>query len=297
MSTISEVSRTKAWALHLLGPLFLCGSGCSGNSTMDEPSSLICDQQELGELYKRRIEPLLADDRPKSCNECHLSGVDLGSFVRGDACQTMACLVEKDLVDLNGPEESTILQWIARATPGSELITEEVIQAEFDGFLEWIQWSSSCGGEVCPSFDNPCEGGASQLDCAATEDHEGKPPFIDPGDCSALTREAVFREKVFAWRGRCSSCHFAGSNMPMNEAPIWIAAGPCNQASLETMRTVIAEYVDLENPAQSLLLTKPLVEELGGVGHGGGPKFHDLEDAAYVDFLYWITREQECKGD
>jgi hypothetical protein len=277
----------------LIGLLLGWGAAC----VREEPQQ-VCTQEELGGLYARRIEPLLAEDRPKSCNECHLSGIDLSLFVRGDACRTMACMTEQGLVDLERPEDSKILQWIDRANPSSPLITESVIQEEYDGFLEWIRWSQGCGGEVCGQIEDPCAGGSGQLDCAMAEDHDEGEPFVDPGDCSDLTREAVFREKVFAWRGRCSPCHYEGAEVPPTiMAPVWIAAGPCNQASLTTMRTVLArDYIDLEQPDQSLLLLKPLAEGLGGVEHGGGDKFHTKDDSAYVDFLYWITREQGCQA-
>jgi hypothetical protein len=282
---------TRRHVFALVCPLFV-GAGCP-----PEQSPPVCTQEELGSLYSRRIEPLLAEDRPKSCNECHLSGIDLSLFVRGDACATMACMAEKGLVDLERPEDSTILRWIERADPASELITEEVIQEEYDGFLEWIRWSSSCGGEVCGQVANPCDGGGTQLDCATSEKDDGE-PFVDPGDCSDLTRETVFREKVFRWRGRCSSCHYEGADVaPTVTSPRWISAGPCDQASLETMRTVLREdYVDLAQPDQSLLLLKPLAESLGGVEHGGGDKFHALDEEAYVDILYWITREADCQS-
>ena len=99
----------------ILGALLLCSANCT-----PQDAQLMCTQEELGELYKRRIEPLLAEDRPKSCNECHLSGIDLSLFSRGDACHTMACLSEQGLVDLERPEESKILEWVARwSTTGS----------------------------------------------------------------------------------------------------------------------------------------------------------------------------------
>ena len=81
-------------------------------------------------------------------------------------------------------------------------------------------------------------------------------------------------------------------------APRWISSGPCNQASLETMRTVLSrDYINIDDPAQSLLLLKPLAEDLGGVEHGGGDKFHAFDDPAYVDILYWITRERDCADE
>lgn len=282
---------TRRHVFALVCPL-LVGAGCP-----PEQSPQVCTQEELGSLYTRRIEPLLAEDRPKSCNECHLSGIDLSLFIRGDACTTMACMAEKGLVDLERPEDSTILRWIERADPASPLITEEVVQEEYDGFLEWIRWSKSCGGAVCGKVEDPCGGPGAQLDCAMSEKDDGE-PFVDPGDCSDLTREAVFREKVYRWRGRCSPCHFEGAEVPATVVPPrWISTGPCNQASLETMRTVFRNgYVDLARPDQSLLLLKPLAKSLDGVEHGGGDKFHTLDDEAYVDMLDWVTREADCQA-
>jgi hypothetical protein len=61
------------------------------------------------------------------------------------------------------------------------------------------------------------------------------------------------------------------------------------------MRNVLERgLVDLENPAASLLVLKPLSEENGGVMHGGHAKFADVGDPAYVDFLSWIEREAAC---
>lgn len=47
-------------------------------------------------------------------------------------------------------------------------------------------------------------------------------------------------------------------------------------------------------PPASLLLQKPLAESAGGVVHGGGDKFADVNDPAYIDFLAWIQREAAC---
>ncbi|UCE90147.1 MAG: hypothetical protein JSW10_04840 [Pseudomonadota bacterium] len=46
--------------------------------------------------------------------------------------------------------------------------------------------------------------------------------------------------------------------------------------------------VDLTNPAQSKLLTKPLDEGAGGESHGGGAIFADTTDAGYIALLNWI---------
>jgi hypothetical protein len=66
--------------------------------------------------------------------------------------------------------------------------------------------------------------------------------------------------------------------------------------------------VDMNNPAASTVLTKPIAEgstaesSLGwvtGVWHGGGPKFHtdgDREDA-FFDFGSWIEQYEDCAGE
>ena len=116
--------------------------------------------------------------------------------------------------------------------------------------------------------------------------------FEDPGDCSPVTREALFRHRVYSWRDRCFPCHFDSSKF---EAPKWIATGSCELASLTTMHNVMERgLVDLDDPAASLLLLKPLAESAGGVVHGGHDKFVDALDPAYVDFLSWIEREAAC---
>lgn len=238
------------------------------------------------ELFEKRIAPLLATDRPKTCNTCHLSGVDLGLFVQATPCQSMACLVDRGLVALDDPPASVVLQWISRADPASPLIDQDVIDEEYAAFLGWIEATAACG--LCYEGDAPC-GEPSQVVC---DDDPDPDAYDDPGDCAPLTRETLFRHKVYAWRDRCYPCHFDNKD---HEAPKWVATGPCELASLATMRNVLdGGLVDLDDPAASLLLLKPLAESAGGVMHGGDDKFHDLNDPAYLDFKAWIEREAAC---
>jgi hypothetical protein len=237
---------------------------------------------ESDALFAQRIAPLLATDRPKTCNTCHLSGVDLAMFVQDSPCRTMACLDERGLVDLEDPTSSVVLAWISRADPDSPQIDASVIAEEYAGFLAWIEATAACG--LCYAGDDPC---GAPADAGCADDPEAD-PWEDPGDCSPLTREALFRHKVYAWRDRCYPCHFADKDF---DAPKWIATGPCDLASLGTMRGVLDRgLVDFADPAQSLLLRKPL----GLVEHGGDTKFHDTNDPAYIDFRAWIEREVAC---
>jgi hypothetical protein len=267
-------------------------------------ASFECTAEEGEDLYERRIAPLLTDDRVSTCNQCHLSGIDLSIFVQATPCQTMACMAEQGLVDLDAPQQSTVLAWIDRASPSGG-ITEDTIQAEHDAVLQWIEHTSACGEDTCPTFDDPCGTAAPENRdaCELPEATADARPVDDPGDCSDYALELVFREKVYEWRGRCHSCHFDTHVETFADfdprPPAWITTiGECNVGSLTTLRTLDnAGYLDAENPLQSLLLTKPLDEDLGGVEHGGGAKFHADDDVAYQDFVYFVQRWAACQSN
>lgn len=256
-----------------------------------------CEEQPAGELFTRRIAPLLVDDRPSSCNQCHLSGVDLGSFVRTDPCESMACLVERGLVYLERPERSLILSWIERAVPESDLITESVLAEEYQGFLQWISESARCGESECRgAVCGPSDAGAPFCEIAPIP-AERSP--AEPAPCDPLSIERSFRDTVYASRSRCAPCHVDSFDGEIPGDPVrWvITAGNCDQASLATLREIERRgYIDVEEPAQSALLLKPLDEAAGGVEHGGDAKFHSDDDVSYVDFVTFLNRYAECFG-
>lgn len=256
-----------------------------------------CTADAASTLYNRRIAPLLDDDRPSSCNRCHLSGIDLAQYIQTDACSTMVCMHSKGLVDFDEPSGSKVLDWISRGAPDSPGITEAIIEEEHDAMLEWIEFYSACGTELCevPDGDDACGEAPTYKDCEVPQQSGGSKPFDDPGDCDPVTLESMFAAKVYAWRGRCGPCHYANVETGL-EAPRWIDLGSCDLASLESLRNVVdAGYLDADDPAKSLLLTKPLSEDLGGVEHGGHGKFHALDDPAYLDMLAWIERWSSCQ--
>jgi hypothetical protein len=268
-----------------------CASGDDRESLAAECRSLPAD------VYHDRIEPLLVDANPKTCNQCHLSGVDLSAFIGSSPCETMACLVDQGLVNLKAPSQSKILSRIMRASPDSELITEQVIQAEHDGFLQWIEASAQCpaacaGAKCAPATAAPgCE--------ATTAPRELPPDFLDEVACDDASIERLFEKDVYNWRGRCFPCHFSDQTKADADAPRWIRAeGNCALASLQTMRRVIGSgYLDLTEPSQSLLLLKPLAESEGGVKHGGHDKFANTEDPAYQSFLHFIEHYAKCQTE
>jgi hypothetical protein len=256
-----------------------------------------CSEQTPSELFSQRIEPLFSESRPKSCNQCHLSGVDLSTFARGTACETMACLHDKGMVDFEAPEDSLILTWIERAQPDSSLITEAVIDEEYQGFLDWIRYSASCQSHVCKGVT--CDDQPDAPFCPNQGESGLYAAERDPGGCEDRALEQVFRDTVYATRGRCFPCHFSGEKRADPKAPRWVSQeGNCDGASLATMRNVVAGgYVNLADPSKSLLVLKPIGTDNGGVAHGGGAKFELGEkDTAYLNFMYWLTRYADCQN-
>lgn len=54
-------------------------------------------------------------------------------------------------------------------------------------------------------------------------------------------------------------------------------------------------FIDMDDPAQSVWLLKPLDESLGGIEHGGATKFHSTEEDAYRLMLYFSVRYAQCQ--
>lgn len=260
-----------------------------------------CTPIEEAQLYEKRIRPLFEEERPSSCNQCHLSGIDLKLWLRPTPCETMACMAQEGLVDLQNPEQSLVLSWIDRAKPESSLITAEVIAEEREGFLQWIRRTATCGG--CLVEGDACGRSAELPDdtwteCESVEFNDGWITTEDPGDCSDKTLEMLFQKKIYHFRNRCYPCHHeikVGQTVP--DAPKWIYGGPCNSGSLASMRALLRKnWIDFDEPEKSRVLLKPLAESLGGLEHGGEDKFADFEDPGYVDMRYWIERYVDCKS-
>jgi len=284
-----------AWVLGApLAAAVALGVSC-GQS--DDALPAACVDQSGTAIYDRRIAPLLGDDRPKSCNACHLSGIDMTLFVRATPCETMACLVELGLVDLAAPESSQVLGWIDRAKPLSPLIDETVVQAEHDGFFEWITHNAECGSYECAGV--VCSAREREPFCdVAPEPFTAVDVARDGADCSDLALERLFRDTIYASRGRCYPCHFESETEAAPEALHFIdQSGSCDEASLVTMHALIdAGLVDVKDPLQSLLLLKPLAEGGGGVPHGGHEKFTPGGDPGYENFASWLKRYAACRG-
>jgi len=295
LSALSAAAKGPALGAALLG-FVLSASLSLGWLGLASCDGHLCTEGEALQLYQQRIEPLLTSDRPATCNQCHLSGVDLSNFLQETPCQTMACMVSSGVVDLESPEDSLVLGWIRKASPDSALITDAVIEQEYQGFLAWIDYHASCGARVCEEVESPCGVPPRHTDCEIPVANVFIPmPSDAPDDCREVSLEQLFADKVYSLRGRCYPCHFDSNFDVENPAPRWISTGDCAIGSLKTLRNVLDNgYVDVDALYDSLLLTKPLAEFSGGVDHGGHDKFMDSNDAGYQDFLLWLARYQRC---
>jgi hypothetical protein len=258
---------------------------------MGDPEVNQC-QVPPSELYEKRIRPLLETDRPESCSQCHAAGVELADFVRGSPCEAMACLKDEGLVDLSQPELSVLLNWIGRAEPESGLITSDIVEEERSAFLSWFQHEAACG--TCAEATCP---DSRTVRCDWSGESEGAyDRMSDPGDCSQETIERLFRGTIFENRDRCTPCHFESEKRAAEGAPRFFAdVGTCQVASLSSeLRLTQGRYLNLDDPDASLLLLKPLPEELGGVPHEGHDKFATKKDRAYEAFLHFIRRYASC---
>lgn len=294
---------------YLLPFVALLAAGSAAScADHDEPVGELACQVKPSTTFHERIEPLLSSDHISTCNECHLSGVDLTTFARSTPCQTWVCLLDQGLVDVANPENSKILAWIARASPDSALITPAVIAAEHDAFRDWIDVNaacpSACHGVRCdaPGEAPHCSDGAKEVDDAIAANQGGMPNLpadsTDQVDCSDLALERAFADDVYTWRGRCSPCHVDSHPDADPLAPRWISTlGNCNNGSAVTFKNARdLGILNADDPTQSLILLKPLDQAGGGVKHGGGEKFEGTSDLTYQSFVRFLNLYHRCRG-
>ena len=214
------------------------------------------------EVFDKRIRPIFDSPNPSSCVQCHLAGVDLKHYIRPSHRETFLSLRDQGLVDLDRPEKSRILALITmgQEDAGAKLIQKQSRDAEYRAFAEWIKASAA----------DPAMRNAPKL----PSDQLAKPPRPDEVIRHARKDKLLesFENSVWSMRFRCMSCHIEGS--PENKKKVaefgpkvaWIkAAGP--EATLNYLME--SKLIDAKDPANSLLLKKPL----NVVKHDGGTKF------------------------
>jgi hypothetical protein len=229
-----------------------------------------------GDLFTRRIAPILKSPDPSSCTACHLAGVDLKNYIRSSSEETFLSLRDQGLVNLDAPQDSKILRFIRMAgppAPSAALVSEKVKRQEYEAFAAWI--------EACAK--DPALRNAPKLhpDPAGGP---GRPVEVIRHDRLDQVRER-FRRDVFAQAEfRCAGCHMAGGAenarlVKQNGDITWLKK--TSDATFEGIRA--AGFVDTAAPEKSLLLLKPL----NAVKHGGGQKIlpGDMTYKAFRGFL------------
>ena len=223
--------------------------------------------------------PIFRSPNPSSCVQCHLRGVDLKNYILPSALDTFVNLRDQGLIDLEKPEESRILQFIAM-TPDEETkigpkIQPDLRQAELSAFRGWIL--AAAGDE---RFRN-----APALPAAKV----ARPRLPDEVIAHSRSQSLLdsYIRNIWSLRFRCANCHSPGGDKFAKHAKKhgeetmgWIKTeGPA-----ESMRYLMAsDLINLKNPEQSKLLLKPLDID----DHGGGVKMR-VDDTDYIAFLSWI---------
>ena len=222
------------------------------------------------QVFEKRILPIMNSQNPSSCAECHLSGVDLKDYIRPSQSETFAALRQGGLIDVEHPEKSKLLDFIAKTPEKPGLIQPEVRKAELDAFRAWIMVAVK-QPELLAAKTDKVIGSAlpEEVIRHARQDH-------------ALQ---TFIDNIWLEAGRCAGCHSPENNAEQvkkhGEQMSWITPGD----PAATLRHLLDnELIDLDAPEKSLLITKPTMQ----VKHGGGQKMV-IGDRSYQQFLAFLT--------
>lgn len=220
-------------------------------------------------IFEKRILPILQAAKPSSCAECHLSGVDLKDYIRGDQAETFAALVERGMIDVKKPGDSKLLAFIAREPERPSLVGAAARKEELAAFRQWI---------VAAAKD------PKLLAAKSTEP-------IGPRVSDEVIRHArndrvlaSFVENVWSEAGRCAACHSPDRNQEQRkkhgERVSWMTV----RDPQATMQYMLDEgLIDVEHPEKSLILLKPTMQ----VEHGGGQKML-IGDRTYKQFRRFV---------
>lgn len=91
------------------------------------------------EIFQRRILPILKSDKASSCTECHFGGVELKNYIHEDQATTFATLRANKLIDVQAPDKSKLLTFIARRPDAPDELLARVRQSEYRAFQAWIR--------------------------------------------------------------------------------------------------------------------------------------------------------------
>jgi hypothetical protein len=254
----------------LLAGLFVCALAVRNRNAYGDDAALA--------IFQKRIVPILEAQRPSSCSECHLSGVDLKDYIRPTQPETFAALRDGGLIDVKNPNGSKLLKFIERKPEKPSLVTEKVRAEELAAFRAWI-------------------------DAAVKDPTLAAAKTADPNIGAKLPPEVIrharqdrvlqsFLDNVWAEAGRCAACHSPDRNAQQvkkhGEHISWIKLRD-PQATLDHL--LEHELIDLNEPEKSLLLLKPMNK----VEHGGGVKMTH-GDRTYRQFRTFIDDYAAAKA-
>jgi len=221
-------------------------------------------------IFEKRIKPILESEKPSSCTECHLSGVDLKDFVRETQEETFGSLVKGGMIDLKKPDESKLLKFIERKPEKPSLVSDKVRQEEAEAFRVWIR-----AAVRDPKLIAASKPGDENVLKAPVEviRHARKDRVL-----------TSFLENVWVEAGRCAACHSSDRNQEQvkkhGQKVNWMKPRD-PQGTLDYL--LDAGLIDVETPEESLILLKPLNQ----VKHGGGQKIV-MGDRTYKQFRRFI---------
>lgn len=228
---------------------------CFSIATAQLAAQSTADASTAAEIYRARIVPLLQSPDKSSCTECHLRGVELKDFLSTDQAATFAELRSRGWIDIEHPEKSKLLQFVDRRPEKTDPILDRVRKAELVALTTWI----SAAVKEPELLKQPVK---------VDDDLKLPLEFIRHARHDQVV--ARFCEAIWSQLQRCAGCHSPERNEQQvkkhGEQMSWIVPrNPAATLSLLTERGLI----DIEQPEQSELRTKPLIL----VEHGGGPKF------------------------
>ena len=221
-------------------------------------------------VFERRILPILNSKNASSCSECHLSGVDLKDYIRPSQAETFAALRNGGLIDVEHPEKSKLLDFIARTPEKPGLIQPEVRKAELDAFKAWIT----------AAVADP------KLLAATTKLTVG--PAVPDEVIRHARQDRVlqsFIDNIWLESGRCAGCHSSDQNAEQvkkhGDQMSWIV--PNDPAG--TLAILLDhDLIDVDSPEKSLVIAKPTMQ----VKHGGGQKMVS-GDRSHQQFMAFLT--------
>lgn len=237
-----------------------------------EPTSSAAYTEAL-EVFNRRILPIMRSSDASSCAECHLSGVDLRDYILDTPERTFIALRDRDLVDLEHPMKSRILEFIRMSKPETERLTADTRSMELEAFEAWI---------------TACVASKELRDAPPIEDGARVGPAADLEVLRHVRTDRLYQSfltNVWAQIERCGGCHspssqdFAERLEENGERVGWVSDTP--EATLDYI--IERGLVNPVKPASSLMLLKATNQ----VEHGGGKKM-ETGDRGYKQFRAFI---------